>query len=254
MMRRFIVLCTLLLIILSGLIYVWIVQSGAEDTLIRYQKIASFSPREMSYHSAVHPLLGDGVVLYQPTFSDSPVFINVDKLLIQATPSEITLRFKGVKADFAQTLLDRDGAEVINTFRHFQAPADFLMKPIEALVLLNQDIFQGSIVLKLRPHGNDILFQAEAFKGGQSIIQILGTITIPTQSIGRLWGWIDGTIQSLTVQIQSTDLLIQTANYLRAVQQPLPEALTRALNTRTPLAFTVDLAHPIPVLSLFNKE
>lgn len=253
MTRRFVLLCSLLLLCLSALIYTWIVQTGAEDTLIRYQKTASFSPREMTYHSAVHPLLGDGVILYRPTFPDLPVRINADKLLIQVTPAEIILRFTGLQADFAQTLLDRDGTGIVDTFRHFQAPDDFLMKPLESLVLLKQDNFQGSLVLTLRPHGNDILFRAEAFKGRDLIVQILGTIVVPTQSVGRLWGWTAGTIQSLTVQIQDPALLRRAAAYLHSIRHPLPETLTRALNTQTPLAFTVDLAHPVPVSSLFQQ-
>ena len=253
MTRRFILLCSALLVCLSALVYAWITQSGAEDTLIRYQRIAAFSPREMTYHSAVHPLLDDGVILYHPTFPDLPVRMNADKLLFKATPAEITVRLTGLKVDFAQTLLERDGAGIVDTFRHFQAPDDFLIKPIETLVLLKQDTFQGSLTLTLRPHGTDILFRAEAFKGRDSVVQILGTIVIPTQSVGRLWGWTDGTIQSLTVQVQDVALLRRAAAYLHSVRQPLPEALTRALNTRTPLAFTIDLARPVPVLSLFQQ-
>ena len=178
-----------------------------------------------------------------------PHFKGIGLRISQTGPQRLT----GLKVDFAQTLLERDGAGIVDTFRHFQAPDDFLIKPIETLVLLKQDTFQGSLTLTLRPHGTDILFRAEAFKGRDSVVQILGTIVIPTQSVGRLWGWTDGTIQSLTVQVQDVALLRRAAAYLHSVRQPLPEALTRALNTRTPLAFTIDLARPVPVLSLFQQ-
>lgn len=251
-MKRFFGFCGILTCFLAGLIYLGCAQSGADDILQSYQKKASFSSKEMMYHSVTRPVAKKGLVFFKPTFPSWPGFLHADKMILTMIPEEIRIRLSRMELNIGQTLVQQHKQSLTEKLQKFQAPDDFLLKPLMGLALLNQDTAKGTLDLVLRPNGTTMVLEARFLQNGVSVGQLYTVITLPASSSGRLWGWLDGTIQSVTVQIEDMKLLQAASVYFAGIRQDVPLVLKQALNTGKPLSVTISLPNPVTVEDLFN--
>jgi hypothetical protein len=246
-MRRFVLFYGLIVLILVGLIVIWQKQSGAEKTLVQYQKIASFSHREMTYTSVVHPLVGDGVVLYGVQMAGISAPHRIDRLLMRIKTDEIVLKATDVQILIGQALAKRHGDNLINVFRTYQPINDILTKPFETLTLLGLDQLTGDWTISLRPQGEKAIVSALWTKGKKVIAQIDATVYIPSVERGRLWGWTRGWITDMTVRLNDIGMLRSYAGYLTASGVPVPAALSEAITRLEPLAMRIELQQPLTI-------
>ncbi len=246
-MRRFILFYGLMILALIGLFVIWQIQSGADKTLVQYQKTAAFSPREMTYTSVVHPLSGDGIVLYgvQLTGIDTPH--RIDRLLMQINPDAVILKASDVRIPIGQALAQRYGDSLTDVFRAYQAPHDILTKPFETLSLVGVDQITGDWSFVIRPNGEQTIVSTQWNQGKTTILKIDATVYVPSVERGRLWGWIRGWITDITVHITDLNLLRAYAGYLTASGIAVPKVLTDALTRGEPLAMRIELQQPLTI-------
>ena len=246
-MRRFILFYGLIAVALVGLIVMWYIQSGAEETLVRYQKTAAFSPREMTYVSAVHPLSGDGVVLYGVQWPGISATHRAERVLMRVTSDEIVIKATDVQVDVGQALADRYGDDLVAVFRAYRAPADILTKPFETAALLGIDRLTGDWELTVRPQGEAARVSVIWKRGRKPVAQVDATVYIPAIERGRLWGWTRGWMTDMTVRIDDMDLLRAYAGYLTASGNGVPGGLAEAVARSEPLAMHIELQQPLMV-------
>ena len=170
---------------------------------------------------------------------------------MQATPIEIKLQFSGVTADFAQTLLARDGSELVDTLKSFSPPFSFITQPLEALVLLGQDTFKGSVFLYLRPYGQNVQVTMAFQQKGQEVLKL--RTTVRRVSDFRLWGWTKGVIQIVHLDISDKKLKETISDYYRETNRSVPQELQKSLETNQPYQTIIHLPAPIQVSGLLKR-
>lgn len=250
-MRRFGVVSVIFLLLAGLMGYILFARTGVENTQKRYQKIAPFSSTEMRFYDVSKTAWGDGLIFYRPVFPRLPLRLKVEHLQMQATPIEIKLHFSGVVADFSQTLLLRDGTELADTLKSFSPPFSFITQPLEALVLLGQDSFKGSVSLYLRPYGQNVQVTIILSQKGQEVLKL--RTTVRRVSDFRLWGWTEGVIQIVNLDISSPKLKKAIADYYRETGRPLPEELRKSLGTDAPYQTVIHLPTPFQVSGLLKR-
>lgn len=249
-MRRFMLLSLCLMGVFWILFYVMTVRNDADRILATYREQLPFSDQEMTYRHAERPLFGRGVVMYQPAFPRLPVHSRIHKLTWTIKPGETTLRFNGITLDIAGTLRQQYRDNLTRQLRQFQAPDDFVLRPLMALALLNQDTFKGDIILTLRPRPNGTNLTLTIRQGRQEILTLQTDIALTDPR--TLWGWTHGTVQTGTLTVSDTNLLTAVMGYYAAVRRPVPEILARAVATRKPLIIPFQLNKPLMINSLIE--
>ena len=250
-MRRFTIIVLALFCLFSLVVLTWFYEGGTDDLLAQYQRTCPFSAREMTYRSASRVLLGQGVVLYQPTFPGLPLKMKTDRVNLKKKGNEIILRFWNVEANISETLRMRDGNVLPDTFRQFAVPDDFFLKPLETLALLNRDVFKGNAELHLRFQGKNVSLTLLIEQSGRPVLTVNTVVwNIPDN---RLWGWVNGMIQSADIQINSQSLLSAVGGYYAAIRQPVPVSLKEAISQNKALHIQVNLPQPWPVQNLFSR-
>ena len=250
-MRRFGTISVILLLMAILMGYILSTHIGVESTKNKYQKIAPFSAQEMRFYDVSKMAWGDGLIFYRPVFPKLPLRLKVDHLQMQATPLEIKLNFSGVVADFAQTLLARDGVELTDTLKSFSPPFSFITQPLEALILLGQDSFRGSVSLYLRPYGQNVQLTIALKQRGKEILKL--RTTVRRVSDFRLWGWTEGVIQIVNLSISDRKLKKAIANYYRETNRSLPDEFQKSLETNEPYQTFIHLPAPIQVSGLLKR-
>ncbi len=249
-MRRFVLFYGFMAVALLALGAILWIQSGADKTVLEYQKTVAFSPREMTYADAVHPLVGEGVVLSRVHFPGIRSPHQVGRLLIRLTPSQIQLKMSAVRLEVAQALVQAYGDKLTDIFRAYQAPQDALTKPLETAALLGLDTVTGDVDITLEPRGETTALTARFSRNGRPVLDVSGTVYVPSTERGRLWGWTKGFIPDVTVRITDSDLLRSYMQYLKASEQPVPPALDTAVVRNEPLALHIELNPPIQPVGL----
>lgn len=249
-MRRFILLSLCLIGVFWILFYVMAVRNDADRVLATYRAQLPFSDQEMVYRHAERPLFGRGIAMYQPAFPRLSVHSRINKLTWTIQPGETTLRFNGITLDVAGTLRQLYRDTLTQRLRQFQAPDDFVLQPLMALALLNQDTFKGDIILTLRPSLNGTSLTLTVRQGRQEILTLQTDITLTGPR--TLWGWVHGTVQTGTLTITDTKLLTAVMGYYMAVRRPVPEILAQAVETRKPLIIPFRLNKPFMINSLIE--
>ena len=233
------------------MIFAWVRQNKTDDILDSYQRKLPFSEREMTYQSVSRSLTDNGLVFYHPSFPALPMTIKVERMNLRTNHNETVIYLSGVRLDVAQTLLKRDGEKVLETLSQFEAPHDFLLKPLEMLAILNQDIVEGNIEIRIRQVGTEQEITLLIERNGQSVL------TLNTTIIGRtdkgLWRFTDGLFQKIHIEVSDRQLLNAIAGYYTAIRMPIPEKLKRTLNSG--LAFQADseLNQPWPFSKLLTR-
>ena len=250
-MRRFGIISVILLLIATLAGYILSTQLGVDGIRRKYQKIAPFSANEMRYYDVSKMAWGDGLIFYRPVFPHLPLRFKVDHLQMQATPIEIKLHSSGVVADFAQTLLSRDGTELADTLKSFSPPFSFVTQPLEAMTLLGQDSFRGSISLWLRPYGQNVQLTLALNQKGKELLKL--RTTVRRVSDFRLWGWTEGVIQVVSLSISDKKLKQAIATYYRETNRPEPDGLQKSLMTNEPYQTVIHLPAPIQIPGLLKR-
>jgi hypothetical protein len=250
-MKRFL-FCFLVLFVLSvGMIFVWFRQNETDDILTSYQRKLPFSNREMTYQSVTRSLSDNGLVFYHPSFPTLPLVMQVERMNLRTLPNETIIRFSGIKLDVEQTLLNRDGDLIVRTLREFEAPYDFLLKPLELLAILNQNIIEGNAEIRIRTVGYNqnltLLFERK----GQEVLKV-ETLLLGEVNKG-LWGFLDGLFQKVQVEITDRQLLNAIAGYYTAIRSQIPSRLKRTLNTGVSFQAEAELSQPWPIAKLFTR-
>ncbi|MBQ7413126.1 MAG: hypothetical protein IJV07_02495 [Alphaproteobacteria bacterium] len=216
-----------------------------------YQRTAPFTPDEMTFQTVEQPLLGKGLIFRNPNFPVLPIRMNADRMALQVDPLNTKVHLSGVIIDFAGTLLDLDHHQLLNIFSEFKVPDGFIRQPIEAFVLFNRDLFQGSVILEITPSGtmSQMVFLLE--QGNKEILQVRTTVKDIRPG---LWGWTAGHIQTVNLTISDRDLMTAMAGYYRAVRQPVPDSLKQALNMNIPYHTVIRLTEPVQLSKLFKRD
>jgi len=250
-MRRFITLLIVVFCLLGGLCYVWKAQSGAPKLLAEYQRIAPFSEQEMTYYSLGKTLKDKGLIFYRPSFPHLPLRLKADYMRLTATPIEIRMHLSGVVADLAQTLLARDGTDLTDTLKSFSPPESFITQPLEALVLMNHDLFKGSIEITVKPMGQKTQLTLIFSQQDTEILRFAASLDNIRKN--GLWAWTDGTFKSAYLQITDPTLCSALADYYRSTGRPVLQSLEHAIIRRTPFQAVISLNAPVKVSDLLNR-
>lgn len=247
-MKRFLLCFLCLFILFSFMIFIWVRQSGTNDVLDGYQKKMPFSEKEMKYQSVSRSMTDNGLVFYHPSFPSSPLIMKVERMNLNTLPNEIIIRLSGIRLDIAKTLLKRDGGKLAEVFNQFEAPYDFLLKPLETLAILNQDIWEGIVEIRIRKVGKIQKLLLSAEKNGTKML------TVETEVIGDiglgLWHFLDGLFQNVHVEVFDNQLLNAIAGYYGAINTAVPEKLKKALNTGAVFKSDITLSRPWPISKL----
>ena len=250
-MRRFFICFLFLFVLFSFMIYIWVRQNGTDTVLENYQQKMPFSEREMTYQSVTQSLGNNGLVFYHPQFPTLPMVIKAERMNLQTLPNETVIRLSDITLDVGKTLLKRDGATLAETLMQFEAPHDFLLKPLETLAILNQDVVKGTIEIRIRRIGDiqELTLTVERKEGK--------VLTVKTTLIGKtekgLWRFIDGLFQHIHVEITDRKLLNAIAGYYAAINTPVPPRLKKTLQTGSPFKADVDLNQPWPISKLLTR-
>ena len=250
-MKRLTLLITIGLSIFVTLCAVWISQTDTKDVLTEYQRTAPFKPDEMTFQTVEQPLLGKGLVFQNPDFPALPIRLQSDRMALQVDPLNIKIRLSDVVIDWAGTLLDREHNRLLDTFSEFTVPDGFIRRPAEAFVLLNQDLFRGTVVLEITPSGTMAQLVLILEQGFQEILQIRTTVK---DIHPGLWGWTAGHIQTVNMTISDRDLMSAIAGYYRAIRKPVPDSLKQALNMNIPYHTVIRLVDPVRLSKLFKGD
>ncbi|MBR6412096.1 MAG: hypothetical protein IKS41_02915 [Alphaproteobacteria bacterium] len=250
-MRSFILLFLVLFGLAFGALFVWKNQTGTDYVLSQYQKIAPFSPREMTYHSASKTLTGKGIVFYRPQFPRLPLRFKADQLQMEATPLEIRLHFSNLVIDMAQTLTLRDGMDLVDTLKSFSPPDSFVTQPLETFVLLNRDMFKGTMDLVIKPEGKQTHLIVTLYQKGKEVFRFATVVHHPAGK--GLWHWTTGTFQFAQLTISDQALTRAVMDYYRATQRPIPSDLIQASETGNPFETIIRLKAPMPVWGLLKR-
>lgn len=249
-MRRLVFCFLFLFVLLSGMVFIWIRQNEAPNVLRDYQQKMPFSEREMTYQTVTRSLADNGLVFYQPAFPTFPLIMKAEKMNLQTMPNETIIRLSDITVDVAQTLLKRDGQKLTDTLSRFEAPHDFLLKPLETLAILNQDIIKGSVEIRIRQVGEIQKLTLIIEQKGKK------TLTAETTLIGKtdrgLWRFLDGMFQKIHVQITDRQLLNAIAGYYTAVNMQIPPTLKKTLSDDTLFQADVELNQPWPIAKLLT--
>ncbi len=233
------------------MIFIWARQNTTGAMLGSYQQKMPFSEREMTYQSVTRSLADDGLVFYQPSFPTLPLVMKIERMNLQTLPSETIIRLSDITLDVAQTLLKRDGDTLTETLAQFEAPHDFLLKPLETMAILNQDIIKGTIEIRIRRIGEvqELTLTIEQKEGK--------VLTAKTTLIGNtekgLWRFTDGLFQHIHVGITDRKLLNAIAGYYAAINTSVPPRLKKTLQTGSPFKADVDLNQPWPISKLLTR-
>ena len=249
-MRRFVFFAVILFFVLSLAVYVGFFRGDASALMAQYRRTAPFSEQELTYRTASRPLLGDGVVLYQPAFPRLPLRLQAERMSLRLMPTETIMRLH-VNVDVAGSLTDRNSADWTDSIRTHHPPTDFILKPLETLVLLNRDYLKGDLELHMRRQGKNTALTLRFEQNGRPIL-IVDTVVFDTPS-NTLFGWTDGVIRSARVQVVGTDLLRAISGYETAVHYSVPEPLKRALETGSVYQADIRFDADYPVRNLLVK-
>lgn len=250
-MRRFLFCFLFLFTLFSFMIFIWVRQNTTGTMLGNYQQKMPFSEREMAYQSVTRSLADNGLVFYQPTFPTLPLTIKTERMNLQTLPNETVIRLSDITLDVAQTLLNRDGDTLAETLAQFEAPHDFLLKPLETMAILNQDVVKGTIEIRIRYIGEvqELTLTVERKEGK--------VLTAKTTLIGNtekgLWRFIDALFQHIHVEITDRKLLNAIAGYYTAINTPIPPKLKKTLQTGSLFKADVDLNQPWPISKLLTR-
>ena len=250
-MRSFIIMSMVVLGLAIGLLCVLKSQNRTDYWISKYQKIAPFSPHEMTYYSASKTLTGKGIVFYKPQFPNLPLRFKADHLQMEASPIEIRLHFSNVSVDIAQTLTLRDGMDLVDTLKSFSPPDSFITQPLETFVILNRDVFKGSLNLTIKPENKQTRLLATLYQKGKEVLRF-STIVQHTTGKG-LWHWTTGTFQFAQLTIADTKLSQAIMDYYRATQRPVSKDLKQAATTGTPFETVIRLKSPMPIKGLLKR-
>ena len=250
-MRRFVFFAVILFLILSGMVYIGIHRGDSTDLMTQYRQAAPFSDSELTYRTVSRPLLGDGVVLYQPVFPSLPLRLQTDRMSLRLMPTETIMRLSNVNVDVVGSLTDRDANGWTDSIRVHRPPVDFVLRPLETLVLLNRDYLKGDLELHIRPQGKNTALTFRFEQNGRPIL-ILDTVVFDAPT-NRLFGWIEGVIRSVRVQIAGMDLLRAISGYEAAVHYSVPSALKKALEMGTVYQTNIQFESDYPVRNLLVK-
>ena len=250
-MKRFLFCFLFLFVLFSFMIFIWVRQSETNDVLGDYQKKMPFSDKEMVYQSVSRSLADNGLVFYHPSFPTLPLVIKVERMNLKTLPNETIIRLSGVRLDIAKTLLKRDGGMLSEVFNRFEAPYDFLLKPLETLAILNQDLWEGTIEFHIRKVGNIRKLFLSLEKNG-SMMLTAETDIIGDTDLG-LWHFFNGLFQTVHVEIFDKQLLNAIAGYYGAINIKVPEKLKKVLNTGMVFKADVTLNQPWPISNLLAR-
>ena len=139
-MRRIIVFATILFFILSWMVYVAFYRGDASDLMMRYQQIAPFSGQELTYRAVSRPFLGEGVVLYQPTFPNLPLRLRSERMSLRLLPTENIIRLSNVNIDVVGSLMNRQNDDWTNTIRTHRPPVDFIINVLYNVFIVRENI------------------------------------------------------------------------------------------------------------------
>ena len=250
-MKRLIFSSVIGFLALLSLCFVWTSQSGTDDLLTAYQKEAPFTPDELTFQTVDQPLLGEGLVFHNPQFPSRPIRMHVERMALQVDPLTLKMRLSGAVINWAKTLVEQSHSKLTEVFSEFTVPDGFIRQPMEAFTLLNQDIFQGSVLLEITPSGTTAQLVCILEQGQREVLQVRTTVKDIRQG---LWGWVAGHIQTVNLTISDRNLMMAMAGYYRAIRQPLPEALKQALSMNMPYHTIIRLPEPIQVSNLFTRN
>ena len=250
-MRSFIVLFAVLFGLAFGVLFLWKNQSGTEYLLAQYQKIAPFSAHEMTYHSVSKTAIGNGLTFYRPQFPRLPLRFKSDRLQMEATPLEIRLHFSNMTIDMAQTLTLRDGMDLVDTLKSFSPPTSFVTQPLETFVLLNRDVFKGTMDLVIKPEGYQTRLIATLYQKGKETLRF--TTVIQGATGKELWGWTRGTFDFAQLTVSDLSFIRAITDYYRATNRPIPQDLQRSAQSGTPFETVIRLNAPMPVMGLLKR-
>ncbi len=252
-MKHFTFLFCFILTLSIGILYLIYYQAETDNILSIYQKELSLSEQELSYKTVSRSWSGNGLVFHQPVFSKIPIRMQTDRLGISLSKQEISFRLSGLIADIAKTLTEQKNQNLVPIFQSFNPPNDFLMKPLETMALLKQDIFKGNLEIILHPQNNLIRFQARLIRNQKEIIRFQAFLApINTNKKITLSNWISYPFDKGNVLISDIELLKAVAGYYQSIQKTVPTALQESVLTSTPLNLTFNLTNPISLKTIFK--
>ena len=170
---------------------------------------------------------------------------------LETTPLETRIHFSNMVIDMAQTLILRDGIDLVDTLKSFAPPASFITQPLETFVLLNRDVFKGSADLNIKTEGRQAYLTATLYQKGKEVLRFK---TLIQQPVGTgLWHWARGTFQWGQLTITDPDLKTAITDYYRGANRPVPTDLQKSIETKTPFEALIRLDAPMPVSGLLKR-
>ena len=251
-MKRFLCLFLCVLTVCLGVVYIGGIGLKAKNTLKDYQSMHPFSDREMVFKTVEKPWFSQGLIFRHPIFPSLPLVFQADRLILRFSPETIQINLRGIVADLAQTLMKRDGENLPRAFNKLKTSSDFILYPIEGLVLLNQDIFRGDmdIFLTRTDHGAQLKIVVRTPNRGPVEIRTILS-PLPKQD---LWDFVHTPFQTVNFISHNTELNRALAGYLAAVQADIPDGLKQAVTLQKPYSNLIMLPHPVSLSDILDSK